>query len=299
MRSALAAWSSEHLKRLVSMRMRRRISRHRVAVRQLTARFRMLPNALIIGGQRCGTSSLFKYLGRHPEVESSIRKETQYFTAFTHRGEPWYRAHFPLVGPFARRRPRICFEATPDYLLDPRCPARAAAALGRAYIVVLLRNPIERAFSHYQHNRSLGLERLSFEAALDAEDVRLAPHQAMLDRHDDLPLPKEYCRYSYVTRGLYAERLPAWIERFSRDRLLILCSEELFANPAGAYATVTSFLGISPWRPTEFRNHSHVTSPGVLAPTPMLAAATRARLARQFREPNERLYDLVGRRFDW
>jgi hypothetical protein len=116
---------------------------------------------LVVGAQRCGTSSLFKYLGAHPECGASIRKEARFFTEYYHEGTDWYRAHFPLSA--GRPRRQIYFEATPDYLLDPRVPQRAKALLPEDFrIIALLRDPVERAYSHYWHNRRLGSERIPF-----------------------------------------------------------------------------------------------------------------------------------------
>jgi hypothetical protein len=143
------------------------------------------------------------------------------------------------------------------------------------------------------------LEPLSFEAALDAEDSRLAEHTRTLSEHPEVRIPKEYCRFSYVLRGLYAEQLERWLEHFPEERVLVICSEDFFRNPAQVYSRLTSFLGISPWSPSKFLNYSYTGSPRRPDSRHAFLPATRERLEQRFREPNERLYDLLGRRFDW
>jgi hypothetical protein len=292
-------WGMEQLKQVMPMRLRRKIAWKRVALRQLTARFRALPNVLIIGGQRCGTSSLYKYLGQHPEVRASIRKEIQYFTAFAERGEAWYRSHFPLAGTRSSRRTKIYFEASPDYLLDHRCAARAAGVLKDARIVAIVRNPVARALSHYEHNCQLGHEWLPFDDALDAEESRLATHRERMDREPDSPISKEYCRFSYVTRGFYAEQLATWMEHFPLERILVIESADLFRDPALTMSRLTTFLDIAPWTASEYRNYSYVGRSGETARKKEVAPSTRARLEAIYRGPNERLEQLLGRQLNW
>lgn len=287
----------EHLRDVLSMGTRRRIAWSRVALRRYTGRYRMLPNLLIIGAQRCGTSSLYKYLGRHPEVAASLRKEIRYFTAYFDKGEDWYRAHFPLT--ISASGVRVAFEASPDYLLDPRCAERAAELVADSRIVVMLRDPVERAFSQYLHNRRLGLEPLSFEEALEREEDRLAPHRAALEQNPAAAVSNEYYRFSYVTRGLYAEQLELWLARFPAQSVMVVHSEDLFSRPVDVFGELTGFLGVSPWLPDEFRNYSYVGGPPASRKGAEMDAATRQKLEERFREPNRQLARLIDRSFEW
>src|SRR5207248_4207503 len=142
---------------------RRSLAAFRVLLRRPTARLRATPDFLVVGAQRSGTTSLFRYLAAHPAVGAPVRKEIQYFTLHYQRGDGWYRTHFPMTG-----RQRVTFEATPYYLFHPAAPQRAASSVPHAKVIVLLRDPVSRTFSHWQHNASRGLEHLGFEAALDA-----------------------------------------------------------------------------------------------------------------------------------
>jgi hypothetical protein len=271
--------------------------------RLATQRWRALPDALIIGAQRCGTSSLFKYLGRHPDVTPSYRKEVGYFSVGYHLGPPWYRAHFPLEL-YRRARvgspPRLSFEATPDYLLDPRAPERAAQLVPHARIIILLRDPVERALSQYDHNRRLGLESLPVEQALERERERLAGAMQELLRRPEGPLPVDFRRCSYVARGMYAAQIQRWFEHFPRERVLVVRSEDFYSDTGRSFQEITSFLGLREWQPWDFRNYSYI---GRSETRPATAqedrSEVRAALRERFVEPNQELEELLGRTFAW
>ncbi|MCA1737100.1 MAG: sulfotransferase domain-containing protein [Actinobacteria bacterium] len=256
-----------------------------------------MPDFLVIGAQRCGTSSLYMYLSRHPHVLPSLRKEIEYFSTRYQEGEAWYRAHFPLeVRMASGRHPSQTFEATPDYLLHPEAPGRAARLIPAARLILLVRDPVTRAYSHYQHNRRLGQEPLSFEDALDQEEPRLASEAEKI-RKDPSYQARPLRRYSYATRGRYAEQLERWLAHFEPEQVLILGSNDLFGQTAPAFDRIQRFLGLPAWQPPRFRNYSYLGRPD--SPLPPLQDALRRRLAREFAEPNQRFYDLVGKDFGW
>ncbi len=283
----------------VTTRTRTRVVRTRLALRQPTADLRVLPDFLVIGTMRGGTSSLYKYLSQHPEVAPSLRKETEYFTRYYDRGERWYRQHFPLS---ARRRLAevrggrlLTFEATPYYLFDTRCPARAHGLLPSVQLVVLLRDPVERAFSHYQHMSRLGFEDLDFASALEAEDGRLSADEARLEA-DPSFVARAHHRFSYLSRGRYAEQLDRWLEFYPRSSLLILESGDLYADPAGSLRTVLDFVGLRAWEPPGFRNYSYV---GAEPRRAKLDPGLRRELNGRFAADGRRLAQIWGRTPSW
>jgi hypothetical protein len=263
----------------------------RRAISRSTAGLRCLPDFLIIGAQRGGTTSLYYYLCAHPQVLAPLSKEVHFFSRHWSRGVGWYRAHFPLrastAGP--RRTTRLTFEATPYYLSHPLAPARAAEVVADARLLVLLRDPVQRAWSHYRHMVRLGLEPLSFEQAIEREPERLAGEVERM-RSDPGYVAVNHQRYSYLTRGAYADHLEAWLRHFSPDRLLVLRSEALFADPARGYRRVLGFLGLQAWAPSAFPIHTKQS------PLPRgMPAATRRRLEEHFAPANERLEALLRR----
>lgn len=254
--------------------------------RTMTGNARMLPSFLIIGAQKAGTSSLWFMLADHPGVARSELKETDYFSWFYFRSLRFYRGFFPRDD-----GRRITGEATPGYLYHPLVPERVARDLPGVKIIVLLRDPVDRAISHYHHELKRGLERLDISEALDAEPTRLRgeyerllnePHyHSMLRRH-----------FSYIDRGRYAEQLERWMAHIDREQMLILPAEPFFTDPATTYRRVLEHIGLDPFVPDDLsaRNAIDYARP---------ADDVRERLAATFAEDNERLFALLGERFDW
>ena len=283
------------LKERVSPRNRRRLVQARLRGRSLSANLRTLPGCLIVGAQRCGTSSLYKYLGAHPQVVPSLRKETEYFSTRYTEGEAWYRSHFPLEARMALAS-RLCFEATPDYLLDPRAAARAAELVPDARIIALVRNPTERAYSQYQHNRRLGHEPLGFEEAIECESERIeGEFERLLGDPYYRALPLR--RHGYVQRGRYAEQLRQWQRHFPADRIHVARFEDLIASPSETLTGIEQFLGIDEWGPASFANHSYGMA-GKEA-TERMSEASRKTLTELFAPTIADLEELLGRPTGW
>lgn len=295
---------SERLRDLVrrhlSLRTRRRIAFARLFLRRPTAGLRALPDFLVIGGQRCGTSSLYRYLGRHPEIMPPLRKEVEYFSARWVEGEAWYRCHFP---PRARLRAdggsalrRLTFEATPDYLLHPLAAGRAAALLPDVRLVALVRDPVLRAWSHWRHNTRLGIETLSFEEALAHEDDRIAGEAQRIEA-DPGYRPRALFRFSYRLRGRYAAQIERWLRHYPRQRLLVVRSEDLFRQPRETYHRILDFLGLPEDSATSFPNYSYTSASRPNEPLP--AGVETARLADDLAGEGERLSELLGEEIAW
>jgi hypothetical protein len=289
----------------VRRRLRRaagRVSRDR-RFRRATSRARLLPSFIIIGAQRAGTTSLHDHLCHHPDVveptaakeDVAWRKELHFFDDRFWRGLGWYRSCFPLVtSRFVARRcggDLVAGESTPSYLFHPAVPARIAETLSTVRLIALLRDPIERAYSHYQLMRRKGLEDLPFEEALAAEEERLAGEEERI-LADPRYGSHHYRHHSYVLRGLYAEQLERWFAHFPRERMLIIRAEDFFADPAGIYAEVLRFLGLRPWELSTYVRRNRAS----YAP---IDPELRARLEERFAEPNARLARLLGSSFSW
>jgi hypothetical protein len=250
-----------------------------------TAGLRPLPDFLILGAQKAGTTALYAYLRWHPQVTGPSFKEVSFFDRHYARGERWYRAHLPI------RRSGIVGEASPSYLFHPLAPERVARMLPRARLIALLRNPVDRAFSHYQHEVALGREELSFEDALAREDERM---QGELERmlRDPSYFSHAWWNYTYAARGRYAEQLERWLDAFPREQLLVLFTEELAADTAGTYRRVLDFLGVDA-RGLDSYPRIFEREYGGMDP------ATRIRLEGEFAEPNRRLGELLERELPW
>ncbi|HEY5890720.1 MAG TPA: sulfotransferase [Acidimicrobiia bacterium] len=262
------------------------IRRLESAGRRATSSIRALPDFIVIGAPRSGTTSLWKHLSSHPGVIPALRKELHYFDHRFERGLPWYRAHFPLRR--SLRDGRITGEATPQYLGFPGVPARVRSVVPSAKLVVLLRNPIERTFSAWQLKVREGIEELDFERALEQEEARLAKPSRR---------PGADMRYAYKAKSRYAEQLEAWFEHFPRNQMLVLKSEDLFDDGAQPLSELYRFLEI----PIDAGTASNARIPTANAsPTASsMDDRTRAELASYFEPHNRRLYELLGRDFGW
>jgi hypothetical protein len=262
----------------------------RARYRHLTGPLRGLPSALIIGAQRSGTTSLFNYLAEHPDVLPPVGKEIHYFDLHYGRGLRWYRGRFPFS--YRLRSGALTMDASPYYLFHPLVPERAARLLPEVKLVAVLRNPIERAYSHYQHEVRDGRESLSFPEAIDREAERLAGEEDRLRREPGY-YSHNHHRYSYTRRGLYLEQLRRWLHHYPRSKLLVLQSEMLFRDPPGASSAVYDFLGLPPHRLVDakpFYQGNYQRE---------IPAELRARLAAYFEPFNRELYHWLGQEFDW
>lgn len=256
----------------------------------LADRTRMQPSFIIIGAQRGGTTSLYNYLCEHPHILPAREKEIHFFDKAYVRGLAYYRAYFPSrlthIGSCA-----ITGEATPYYFFHPLAPERLRAHFPHVKLILLLRNPVERAYSHYQHQVRLGDEPLSFEDALDREPTRLHGEHARIVAEPEYN-SFAHQQFSYLARGVYVEILRHWFTLFPRDQFLILKSEDLYANPPAVLKRVFAFLGLPDWSLSTY-------TPFNQARYDDMQLATRARLTEYFALYNQQLYALLGEDFGW
>ncbi|WP_307411852.1 sulfotransferase domain-containing protein [Neobacillus ginsengisoli] len=239
-----------------------------------------MPDFLIIGAMKCGTTTLYKNLVKHSSIVSARRKELHFFDKDDEfiKGVDWYREQFPLLfkKKFKDKSPFITGEASPRYLFIPEVPQRVFEAMPQVKLIVLLRNPVDRAYSHYHHFKRKGLESLSFEEAIKKEE------NGLLDSN---------INRNYLARGKYYEQLKRWMNLFSREQFLILKSEDYFRDPIAGINQVCQFLNVQEW------NLEYTKEPS--QPYPEMEVGTKERLANYFKPYNEKLYDYLGVNFDW
>ncbi|WP_336207958.1 sulfotransferase [Nonomuraea sp. LPB2021202275-12-8] len=242
------------------------VKRSALSVSRTTGRFtsgaRILPSFLVAGAQRCGTTSLYRALAQHPLLlKPVLHKGVHYFDAGYQRGLSWYRGHFPLrVGAalLARRHGTgpLAFESSPYYLFHPLAGERIAADLPGVKLIVLVRDPVERACSAHSHELARGFETESnFEYAVELETGRLAGAEESL-RARPYSAHHSHRHHAYLARGRYAEQLDRLEPLFGRDRILVLDSHRFFAEPEQAYDRVLEFLGVPRLGCPEFERHN-------------------------------------------
>ena len=227
------------------------------AVGERTSGARMLPSFLLAGAQRCGTTSLFRALIAHPAVLPAVyHKGVNYFDVNHDKGWRWYRGHFPVAATARLRSARAgeavqTFDASGYYLYHPHAARRIAEELPQAKVVVMLRDPVERAFSAWKHEHARGFETESFERALAMEDDRVeADLQRMLV--DESYQGFSHRHHSYRRRGQYAEQLEGLLQHLPREQLHVVDSDDFFAHPAEELRRTLDFLGLSPRMPASF-----------------------------------------------
>jgi hypothetical protein len=261
-----------------------------------TAPLRLQPAFVVVGAQRCGTTSLFRALAAHPQVARPVfHKGVNYFDLNYHRGERWYRGHFPIAE-IARREAvgygePMAFEASGYYMYHPFALERLACDLPNVKIVAMLRDPVERAFSAYKHEYARGFERESFEKALELEDGRLAGE---INRMRDNLYYQSYSHrhHSYRHRGHYAEQLERIFRRFPRAHVHVMDSEAYFGQPAREYQRLLEFLALRPFERADFGRHN--ARPGAA-----MRSATRHMLEEYYAPHDEQLATLLGRPLHW
>ncbi len=262
-----------------------------------TNRWRMTPSFLIVGGQRCGTTSMYRTLSAHPAVLPPVRhKGVHYFDTDYAKGMAWYRAHFPLertAEALERRlgiRP-LAFESSPYYMFHPLAAERIAADLPGVKLIVLLRDPVERAYSAHAHELARGFEDQDFETALALEESRLAGEAERLaaDPHARSP---SHQHHGYLTRGRYVEHLERLERVFGRDRMHVVDSHRFFTQPEPVYDDVLRFLGLRHTGYPAFERHNARSR----SPMP---PELRTRLEAHFAPYDERLVAWLGRAVSW
>jgi hypothetical protein len=266
-----------------------------------TTPWRVHPDFLVIGAKRGGTTSLWGYLTEHPDVlpmfpRAEKHKGLYYFDEGFTRGDAWYRSHFPLRSRMTRAARRaggraVVGEATPYYLYHPLAPRRAHRAVPDAAILVVLRDPVERAYSHYKERIRNQTEPLSFADALVAEPTRLAGEAARIVAEPGY-VSFAHRHQSYVDQGRYAPMLRRWFDAFGRDRVLVEISEEMYLDPQATYDRVTDHLGLA-------RHRLADTSARNAEPARGLDPEVRDRLADVLAPDVRATEELLGRDLPW
>lgn len=265
------------------------------AYRKQTWKSRANPGFLVLGAQKAGTSSLSGYLGQHPSLYPSSRKEMHFFSGGTDQrtdkyelGERWFRAHFPKRSQMSKEAK--AFDNSPTYLFNPLCPERIARQIPDVKMIVLLRNPTQRAISHYFHEFNRNRETLPIQSAMECEEERLREALANQDfRHPAVKL------HSYKLRGHYREQLQRYFDIFPRQQLLVLRSESMFEDPGSVVRQVFEFLEVDP----ELDGIDYTPVNTGDATTADVPDSTVRYLDDYFAPLNHSLYELLGEDFRW
>ncbi|WP_347375013.1 sulfotransferase [Aequorivita sp. Q41] len=263
--------------------------------RSLTWKRRSLPDFLIVGAQKAGTTSLFYYLSQHPQIVSPYKKEVHYFDGGLNpkvdtykKGEKWYRSNFPLK---PKSKKIKTFEASPLYLFNPLAPKRIKELLPNVKIIILLRDPVERAISQYHHeNKKEEWDNSPIVKAMQMEEERM---KTALESKDYKS--KEFIKYSYKARGKYAEQIERYFMLFPKSNILILESDQFFQKPQEVLKKILSFVEVDDQY--EFKNLTPKNTGKYKAEN--VNDEVKNYLKNYFNESNKELYELLGKDFNW
>lgn len=262
--------------------------------RTITFPIRIMPDFLIIGMQKSGSSALYDYIIRHPDIYPALRKETHFFEL--EMGKRSYRSYFPtyfkkfLISKIQRKEFRTG-EATPNYTFFPFCAKKIYKKIPKAKFIVILRNPVDRAYSQYQMKVRKHQENLSFEEGIEHEKERLQRKEGVSDI--EYYNSDNFNQYAYLSRGLYAEQLKIWFKLFPKDQFFLVSTEELENNEPDILNKIFDFLDLPKFTLKE------VEKVFVGDYESKMKDETRKKLIKYFKLHNEKLYKMIGRKFDW
>jgi hypothetical protein len=269
-------------------------------LRSMTGTPRAMPDFIVIGAQKSGTSSMFAYLKQHRQILRPAFKEIYYFDRHYQRGLSWYGRNFPSRAAIERMndrlgRPHLTFEATATYIFDRDTPDRIARDIETRKFVALLRDPVDRAISAYWHARRMSRETRSLQEAMNEDRERLETEMAFEEGRGPAPSgapPKP----RYLRRGIYHESVRRWLGTFAPENLLVLQSETMFADPRAVMARTFAFLDLDPADDIRFEAQNVGTYAGT---DPDSDAEMRRWLAAFYRPYNDELNRAAGCAMTW
>ena len=256
----------------------------------ITSSFRVLPDFFIIGVVRSGTTSLFNYLGQHPNIKNASYDELGYFDDNYHLGENWYKSLFPTI--YTKRKilkengKFLTFDDTPFYIYNPLVIKRILNDLPNSKIIACLRNPIDRAYSNY--NLIINPKH-TFEETIQSEINEIGNINSELN--DESFLVDNFYE-KILSRGFYARQLQLWYDMFPRDKILVISSEELATDTHRVLEEVFNFLEIPNVKIKDLTKQN-------VRKFPPMKQKTRELLIEYFKPYNEKLYDMLNGKFDW
>ncbi len=274
----------------ILVNLKKKIIEVRHGLRRLTFGKRLKPSFVIVGAQKAGTTSLYRYLIQHPNIKSSLLKEIHYFDLNYNKSLSWYHLFFPLK----TKKNNITGEASPYYMFHPFAIERIAKVNPDIKIIVLLREPASRAISHFYHEVRLGREYLNMKEAMGRESQRLEGEQKKF-RQNPYYKSHNYQYFSYRSRGLYVDQIKEIKKFFSDDKIMIIDSNDFFNKTEKVVENVLTFLNqeivfdiqtekqFNTWDKNQDLNEDSI----------------RKELKLFYKNPNKELFDLIDKKFDW
>ena len=253
----------------------------------LTSSFRVLPDFLVIGAKRCGTTSLYEYLGQHPCIKKSSHDNIGFFNDNFHLGIDFYKSFFPTIFEkkkiIQKNKKFMTYDVTPFYIYHEQTPKRIHQILPNIKLIVILRNPVDRSYSNY----FLGDQQKTFEELI-------ADEKKILNKIDKNNVDEYYdfVHTSMLARGFYAEQLETWYKIFPKNQILIIKSEDFAIQTNKIMNEIFNFLGLENFNILDNSKKNKIMY------EPM-KEETRKELIEYFRPYNKKLYSMINRNFNW
>jgi len=261
----------------------------------ITSSSRVLPDFIIIGTVRSGSTSLYYNICEHPSVLPAAYDEIGFYDSNYHLGVNWYRSMFPTKKEMQKIEKNtghaITGEDTPFYIWNSEAAERIYKDITNSKIIAIFRNPIDRAFSNYNVGKRAGTspefvgitEKLSFEDAIDKEIEFMKENslQKSIER-----------RGSYLSKGHYAEQLKIWLKIFPKKQIHILSTEDMQKNPESTISEIFQFLDISDYIIKNPQKQKYFKYPE-------MKKDTREKLIDYYKPLNEQFFKIIGKKFNW
>lgn len=268
------------------------------AFRTLTSPWRLLPNFIIIGYHKAGTSSLYDYLNMHPNIGAAATKEVHFFDYQFSRKIGWYREQFPQnkdkkIFEKNKQEKFITGEASPDYILHPLVPRRIKEILSTVKLLILLRNPIDRSYSHYQHDKRRGIDPAkTFEEVISDDDNRLKIMEKKFSNDEINTYNLNEILFPYISASKYIIHINEWMKVFSKTQVLFLLTSDLEQFPQTTMDKICKFLDIPYYKFTNFKKSN-------VGNYELMNQKTRDELIDIFKPYNKKLEKFLGRILNW
>ena len=257
-----------------------------------TSPLRVLPDFFVIGSGRTGTTSLYHYLDQHPSLSKSAYDELGYFDDNYHLGLNWYRSLFPSI--FTKYLIKLktnnfmTYDVTPSYVRRPWNAKRIKKLFPDTKLIVILRNPVDRTYSHYHLAEQFGETRTFEEIVKEDMDNILNWN---IDLKDDNYFANKVEK-SFLARGFYAEQLSIWFKLFSKNQIMIVSSEQLASDTKNTMNSIFQFLNLPKF---EIPNTKKVN----VSQYSKMNSSTRKLLINFFKPYNKSLYNFLNVNFEW
>ena len=259
----------------------------------ITGPLRVLPDFIIIGSMKCGTTSLYYDICEHPCASPAAYDEIGFFDSNFHLGLNWYKSMFPTKRRIEdiRRKEGVAItgEDTPFYFWNPVAAKRIQKLLPNIKLITILRNPIDRAYSEYQDLVSSESNSPSFETFIENE-INTRRKDSSLITEENFEIFNQ--KNSYLLKGIYVDQLKIWAGLFPKEQIFTLSTENLNSEPITALESVFQYLNLPDYKIKNTRRQKQKKY------VPM-NSQTRKILIEFFKPHNERLFKFIGKKFDW